>query len=91
MRTSLNETLEIENLLLQHGNLPDRLLTEAKTLTNAELRKTAEWQLTAYEVIRLHGRQKLLQEIRQVEHQLFSMSKYQLFQHRIMSIFKFKR
>lgn len=87
MRTSLNETVEIENWLLQVGDVSDNLITEVKVLTNAELKEKAHWQSTTYELIRLHGKRKLLNEVKLIEHRLFSMPQHRSFQHRILSIF----
>jgi len=87
MRTSLIEIEQIENWLLKRGDIQDRLVTEAKVLSNPALKVTADWQLKTYDLVHLYGRKKLQQEINAVEHQLFHSSKYQSFQHRIQSIF----
>ncbi len=88
MKTSLNETIEIENLLLQQGDTSDRLVTEAKVLSNSEFKEKVQWQSLAYDLVNLYGRDKLLKEIKVIENRLFSTSKYQSFQNQIYSIFK---
>ena len=45
MRTSLNEIKEIEDWVMKSGELPDRLVTEAKMLIDPSLKDKAEWQL----------------------------------------------
>ncbi|MEP1096075.1 MAG: hypothetical protein ABJG78_13255 [Cyclobacteriaceae bacterium] len=88
MRTSLIEIEQIENLLLRRGDLSNRLVTEAKALSNPELRKKVQLQSTTYDLVNLYGRGKLREEIKAVEHQLFNTSKYRMFQNRIRSLFK---
>lgn len=88
MRTSLTETAQIENWLLRYEGLPERLLMEARILSNPALMDRVRWQSATYELARSYGREKLREEIKSVEHQLFNTSKYRSFQHRIRSIFK---
>lgn len=88
MRTSLNEIRELEDWLLKQGELSDRLVTEAKVLSNPELQENAKWQAQTYDLVAAYGRQKLREEIRQVEKQLIMSPKYRSFQDRIRSIFK---
>ena len=88
MRTSLTEIEQIERWLLQHGDIGDRLLTEAKVLSSPEMKEKAEWQAVTYDLVHQYGRQKLRDEIKAVEHKLFKTSKYQSFQDKIKSIFK---
>ena len=88
MRTSLIEIEQLENWLLDQGDVQDRLVTEAKILSGTEWKEKAHWQSKSYDVIRLYGREKLRQEIEAVEHQLFHSKKYKPFQRTIRSIFK---
>ena len=87
MRTSLNEIAEIENLLLKFGDPSDRLVTEAKVLSNPSFKDKTLCQSVAYELIQQYGRNKLLDEIKSVEERLFTTSKYRSFQKRIRAIF----
>ncbi len=87
MRTSLNEIAQLENLLLEQGDVADRLVTEANVLTSSEMAEKAVWQARTYDLIHLYGREKLLEEVRAVEHRLFKTSSYRSFQDRIRSIF----
>ncbi len=88
MRTSLIETEQIEQWLLKKGNVQDRVVMEARLLSNPALRDKAQWQETAYDLVRQYGREKLLDEIKAVEHTLFNTPKYKSFQDKIRSIFK---
>lgn len=88
MRTSLTEIKQIEHWLLQKGDAQDRLVTEARALTNSDIYENAQWQAKAYELIQFYGREKLREQIKAVEHQLFNEPKYRSFQERIRSIFK---
>jgi len=88
MRTSLNEIKEIEDWVMQSGELPDRLVTEAKMLIDPSLKDKAEWQLETYKVVKAYGRRKLQDELIEVESKLFSEPQYKVFQRQIHSIFK---
>ena len=88
MRTSLTEVHYLEPWLLDQGETVDQLMIEAKVLVDPELKEKAKWQAEAYEMIYLHGRDKLKEEIRKIEHQLFHLPKHRTFQERIKSIFK---
>lgn len=88
MRTSLIEVVQIENWLLQRGDISDRLLMEAKMLSSPEVLDKVQWQSTTYDLSRLYGREKLCEEIKTIEHRLFNKSKYRSFQDRIQAIFK---
>ncbi|MEO9870725.1 hypothetical protein [Ekhidna sp.] len=87
MRTSLAETLQIENWLLNRGKKEERLLIDAKLVIDEQLFEKVNLQREAYDLIKLHGRQKLRGEIKEVERELFTGKKNFLFQDRIHSIF----
>lgn len=89
MRTSLIEVEQIEDMLLKRGPIEDRLVTEAKVLSNPELKELTQWQLRSYDLIQQYGREKLHLEIKAIEYRLFHSSKYKSFQSQIQSIFKF--
>ena len=88
MKISLIEIEEIENWLIKRGSIQDRLITEAKMLSSPEFKEKVHWQSTAYDLINRYGREKLHQEIKAVEYELFHSNKYRSFQDRILSIFK---
>lgn len=89
MRTSLIEIEQIEDFLLKRGEVEDRLVTEAKILSNPELKELTHWQVKSYDLIQQYGREKLRLEIKAAEYRIFHASKYKSFQSRIQSIFKF--
>lgn len=88
MRTSLIETQQLEEWLLQKGEPSERLLTEAKIQIDSGLKEKAYWQAKTYEVLHLYAQEKLKNQIKEIENQLFSQPKYRTFQQRILSIFK---
>ncbi|MEO1054982.1 MAG: hypothetical protein AAFX87_30390 [Bacteroidota bacterium] len=88
MRTSLTETEQIEQWLLKRGDTGELLVTEARVLSSPELKEKARWQMATYDLVHLYGREKLRQEIKEVEQQLFHHSRYRSFQQKIRSIFK---
>lgn len=87
MRTSLNETRQIEDWLLKQGDPSERLVTEAKVLSSPAWKETAQWQSVSYGLVYQYGREKLRSEIRSVEAQLFEAPKHRSFQQRIKAIF----
>lgn len=89
MRTSLVEVAQIEDWLLKRGDIEDRLVTEARVLSNPKLVEQTHWQLKSYDLIHQYGREKLRQEIKAVEFRLFRSSHFKSFQNQIRSIFKF--
>lgn len=88
MRTSLIKIQQLENWLLNQGDLPGRLVTEAELLIDHNLQEDAKWQRRSYELIRMFGQEKLHEEIQAVESSLFEDPKHYTFQSRIRSIFK---
>ncbi|MEL7004888.1 MAG: hypothetical protein AAFN93_19430 [Bacteroidota bacterium] len=88
MRTSLIEVQEIENFLMSRGEVSNRLLTEAKIMLDEEFKDKAKWQSKTYDIVRQYGREKLRQEIKEAEQQVFNSNRYRSFQHLIVSIFK---
>ncbi len=87
MRTSLIETQEIEHWILNQGSSGEWLLTDAKLILNKEFKDKARWQEYTYELVGHYGRQKLREEIRSIEKQLFSSPRYSVFQKIIKNIF----
>ena len=88
MRTSLNEIKEIEGYLLQTTPVEDRLLLEVKMALEPSLAKKVDLQKRVYRQVRQYARNQLREEIRLVEAELFSQSKYQLFRQKVLHLFK---
>ena len=88
MRISLTEIAELEHYLLKKGNPDGHLVTEARLLTSTEWRENAQDQFKAYQLIKLHGRELLRKEIKEVEGRLFTDRSFRPFQDLIHFIFK---
>jgi len=88
MRISLAEIAELENYLLKKGAPEGHLVTKARLLINSRWRENALYQTKTYELIKLHGRDLLRKEIKEVEERLFADQTFRPFQNRIRSIFK---
>jgi len=87
MRTSLIETEQIETHLLQLSAPGDALVFEAKLLLDDELNQKLQWQKSAYNKIKLYGRNQLKQEIEAVHQSLFSQARHKSFSEKIRQIF----
>ncbi|UXP33353.1 hypothetical protein N6H18_05230 [Reichenbachiella agarivorans] len=88
MKTSWIETSQIENWLQQKGDVSERLVTEVKSMLSPQLSDKIHWQSKTYELVHLYGREKLREEIKTLEQELFTTAKHHSFQARIRSIFK---
>lgn len=89
MRTSLIEIEKIENWLLEKGDIQERLITEARVLSDSAWKDNAHWQSESYDLIGFYGREKLRQEIKEVERQLFYAKEHAFFQKLIHKIFRY--
>lgn len=87
MRISLNELHQIENYLLKTGDPSDRLLVEAKMNLNHDFNQKILAQKSAYALIRIYGKSRLLNDIKSVENQLFRLPKHKRFSLAIQSLF----
>lgn len=88
MRTSLNETEQIEAYLLQPADKGESLLFDARAILNPALHDKMIWQQKAYEIVHLYGRKQLQQEIRAVHLKLFSLPEHAGFRQRIKRLFQ---
>jgi len=87
MRTSLIETEQIEAHLLQLSAPGDALVFEAKLLLDDDLNEKLQWQKSAYNKIKLYGRNQLKQEIEAVHQSLFNQGRHKSFSEKIRQIF----
>lgn len=87
MRTSLAEIETLEQWLLKTGDPRDMLVTEAKIIINKDLDEKAQWQSKTYDLVAEFGREKLQDEVKAIEQQLFYSRKHHTFQQRIKAIF----
>jgi hypothetical protein len=88
MRTSLNETRQIDDYLFKYAGAADAFLFEARLILQPELQETMQWQQRTYELIQQYSRRQLKQEIEAVHQHLFSEPEHASFRQRIRSFFK---
>ena len=88
MRTSLNETRQIEEFLLGSNHMEEQLLFEAQMTLDPALKEKVSLQRNAYAKVKAYGRKQLRTELDGIETKLFNQPKYAGFRQRIRSIFK---
>ncbi|QDH78941.1 hypothetical protein FKX85_07775 [Echinicola soli] len=88
MRTSLREIKELENFIMGVPSPEERLLVEAKVQLDTSMTQKIRCQKSAYQLVRDYGREKLREEIRKVEFELFDTPRHQGFRKRIVNLFK---
>ena len=87
MKTSANETREIEAYLL--GTHPaEAVVMEARLLLDQDLREKTAWQQKTYGLIQAYGRKKLRSEIEAAHNELFTIEKHVSFRKKVMELFK---
>jgi hypothetical protein len=88
MRTSLNEIKQIEAYL--HHTLPaeERLVMEARLITDEDLRLKLYLQRKVYALIALYKRRKLKAEVEGLHNRLFSDPAKTSFKQNILNYFK---
>ena len=84
MRTSLNETKQIDDYLFHSVDVH---LFEAKLILQPALREKLQWQQRAYELVNMYGRQQLKAEIEAVHQKLFSEPEHRGFCRTIRAFF----
>lgn len=87
MQTSLNELALIEEFLLSKPGNSEKVLMQARLILQPELQESTYWQRKTYELVKHYGRQKLREEISQVDQKLFSGPEYLPFRQKIMQFF----
>lgn len=88
MRTSYNNTHQIEEFLLGQMLVADRLLFEARMLLSPALRRDVYFQKKAYLLVKMYHRQKVKEELETLHRQLFSNPAERTFQESVMQWFK---
>ncbi len=88
MRTSLTEIRDTE--LYLHGKLDagDKLVFEARLLTDPELKSNMQFQQKLYKLLRSFHLKRVRQEIAVVQDGLFDNPEHSAFQQKIHSLFK---
>ncbi len=87
MKTSLTEIEQVENFLNGHMETGDRLVLEARLLTDPSLQSRVLAQQKIYQIIRHYGKEKLRAELELIHQHLFSDPKKITFRERILKIF----
>lgn len=85
MKTSYNETREIEKYLTGAFNAGEALAFRARMLLDKGLKEKVRWQQEAYQAVKLYGRNSIKRELDQAFDQLI---KKPVFRHQLMEIFK---
>ncbi|MGZ3755259.1 MAG: hypothetical protein ACXVAY_13670 [Mucilaginibacter sp.] len=88
MKTSWNETEQIEAYLNGYLNAGDALLFDAKMLLEPSLQDKIVWQQKTYSIVRHYGRKQLLQEIETAHQKLFTQTEHISFAQKIRLLFK---
>ncbi len=87
MRTSLNEIRMIEAYLDNQLRVPDRLLFEARILTNPSLRLNVWLQKKVLQLLRIYHRNKIREAAGEYDEQFFYNPKNAEYRKRIMNLF----
>lgn len=87
MKTSWNETRQMERYLLKKMSLEESLLYQARLLTNPLLRMQAFYQKKVYTLLHFYHRKKLKEEVNQVHDKLFADVSKTDFQQSILYLF----
>lgn len=84
---SYTDTQRIEQYLKRQQSTGERLLFEARMLTNATLRANVRAQQRVYDLLRLYQRKQVLQQAEAVHRQLFTDPVHIAFQQSIHQLF----
>lgn len=87
MRTSLNETKRIDDYLEGNMATSEQLLFEAQLALDLSLIEKTRWQKRVYELVRLHGRKKLREDLEAIHQKLFTAPAHQDFRKSVISLF----
>jgi hypothetical protein len=87
MRTSLSRIREIENFIEGKMSGGEALIFQAKLLLDSELRQEVQSQRQTVSLIKLHGREKLRNEIEAIHQDIFNDNSDHFLRIRIRSLF----
>jgi hypothetical protein len=88
MRTSLIELQQTEQYLQGAMGAGDRLVFEARLLTNPILKMNMRFQQQAYKLLRLFHLKEVKREVAEVQQQLFTADEHAAFRREVQSLFK---
>ena len=86
---SWNELRLVERYLTGKLSSPDRLLFEARLLTDQNLRSMSRLQKVIHEAVGWYGRNKLRHKLATIDQRLFKDPEYAPFREEIRGYFKF--
>ena len=87
MRTSLNNTKEIDDYVRKQSAPEDALLFEAKLIIDPELKYTVLCHKQTLRLVNQYGRNNLRTIAEKVHQQLFTQAEHQSFREKILRIF----
>lgn len=88
MKTSLTETIAIEQHLQGTQSPEEALLFEARLLLNPSLSDTIKQQKQTYALVQAYGRRRLKAELEAVHQRLFTEPVHRGFREKVMALFK---
>lgn len=88
MRTSLNDIAHTEKYLQDKLPLEERLLFEARLLTNPLLRWNVSAQQKVYTLLKLYHRRRIKEHTLTVQQRLFQESQHAAWKEQITQLFK---
>lgn len=88
MKTSGNDTQQIDDYLLRRMDEGEAVLFEARLVLEPGLHQKMHWQKKAHGFIRAYGRKQIKNELRGIEHQLFHHPAHDGFKQKIFRLFK---
>jgi hypothetical protein len=88
MKTSASEIRLIENYNQKQLPPADQLVFEARLLLCPELNKTVQCQQRVQQLVNIRGRKQLKDQIKRVEHKIFTEPAHQTFRDKLYALFK---
>lgn len=87
MKTSWNETRQIDLHVSGNHNTGDALVFEARLILDPAMRDKVLWQKKTYTIIKDYGRAQLKNEIETVHQKLFTAAEHTRFRQKIKRLF----
>ena len=87
MKTSWNETWQIDGHVSGTMETGDALVFEAKLLIDPELSEKVLWQRKTHSIIKQFGRRQLKNEIEAIHQKLFTSPEHRSFSQKIRRLF----
>jgi hypothetical protein len=87
MKTSLTETIQIENYLDENMPAEEQLVFEARLQIEPDLKRTVRFQALVRRFVTLYQRRLLRKELAAIHERLFSDETHRGFRERILNLF----